>query len=180
MNMEAKRSTFFKSKFVKELLLLASTVKSQLVNHIDGLTSANFATSDSYDFNDLANIIDNNPTTVQKNGMNNENDWIRIDLTTSLQVKSIYILTDSYEYENKESCANAGCNPPFTNLTPCPVNECQSAYNCYIHCDEECRNFIKVYIGDSTTYNDASTTLCGEASLDYYSAARGVISCNRS
>ena len=79
--MEAKRSTFFKSKFVKQLLL-ASVVQGQLVNHIEGLTGDNYDTNDNLLFSTLTNIIDNDLSTVQKNNMKNENDWIRIDLST--------------------------------------------------------------------------------------------------
>ena len=89
-------------------------------------------------------------------------------------------MTDSPTYNNKFYCTSVSCIPPFTNLAICPV-ECTSIYACYDHCDNSSWGFnlIKVYIGDSTTFNDASNTLCGEASHDYTFSTIGVISCNR-
>ena len=71
---------------------------------------------------------------------------------------------------------------PYVNyLDPllCP-SECNSSIvACYKHCSSNRHSFVKFYVGDSTTFNDATNTLCGDAVYEYNTLNKGTILCDR-
>ena len=49
-------------------------------------------------------------------------------------VKSIYFVSDQYDYVDSNSCGL--CEPPFADLTICPA-QCTSILACYQHCSND-------------------------------------------
>ena len=51
--------------------------------------------------------------------------------------------------------------------------------DCYKHCSNNVQSFLKFYVGDSRTFNDASNTLCGDVAFENNTLSKGTILCDR-